>query len=151
MEEYTMKHLTFLSAFFIMTSVFTIASALAVEANSTELVIHIQGFENSKGVAKVAICNSQENYNNSTPFKGLNFKIINNQAEKTITLPYGEYAIKVYHDENSNNELDTMMFGIPSEDYGFSNDAKGSFGPPEYKDAAFILNSPEKKITINIK
>jgi uncharacterized protein (DUF2141 family) len=44
-----------------------------------------------------------------------------------------------------------MMFGIPSEDYGFSNDAAGSFGPPEYKDAAFILNSPEKKITINIK
>ncbi len=44
-----------------------------------------------------------------------------------------------------------MMFGIPSEDYGFSNDATGSFGPPEYKNAAFILNSPEKIITINIK
>ncbi len=146
-----MKHLTFLSAFFIMTSVFTIASASDIKENSAELMIHIQGFENSEGVAKVAVCNSQESFNDSTPFKGFNFNIINNQAERTITLPYGEYAIKVYHDENSNNELDTMMFGIPSEDYGFSNDATGSFGPPEYKDAAFILNSPEKKITINIK
>jgi len=146
-----MKYLTFLSAFFIMTSVFTIPSAFAIKANSAKLVIHIKGFENSEGVAKVAVCNSQENFNNSTPFKGFNFKIINNQAEQTITLPYGEYAIKVYHDENSNSELDTMMFGIPSEDYGFSNDATGSFGPPEYKDAAFILNSPEKKITIHIK
>lgn len=151
MEEHTMKHLTFLSAFFIMTYVFIISPAFAIKANSAELVIHIQGFENSEGVAKVAVSNSQENYNNSTPFKGFNLKIINNQAYKTITLPYGEYAIKVYHDENSNNELDTMMFGIPSEDYGFSNDATGKFGPPEYKDAVFILNSPEKKITINIK
>ena len=146
-----MKHLTFLSAFFILTSILTIASASEVKANSTDLVIHIQGFENSKGVAKVGVFNSQENFKDSTPFKGFNFKITNNQAGRTITLPYGEYAVKVYHDENSNNELDTMMFGIPSEDYGFSNDATGSFGPPEYKDAAFILNSPEKKITINIK
>ena len=146
-----MKHLTFLSALFIMTYVFIIPSAFAIKPNSAELVIHIQGFENSEGVAKVAVCNSQENFNDSTPFKGFNFKITNNQTDRTITLPYGEYAVKVYHDENSNNELDTMMFGIPSEDYGFSNDATGSFGPPEYKDAAFILNSPEKKITINIK
>ena len=146
-----MKYLTFLSALFIMISVFTIVSAFAIKAYSAELVIHIQGFENSEGVAKVAVCNSQENFNDSTSFKGFNFNIINNQADRTITLPYGEYAIKVYHDENSNNELDTMMFGIPSEDYGFSNDAAGSFGPPEYKDAAFILDSPEKKLTINIK
>jgi len=146
-----MQHLTFLSAVFILTSFFTIASASDIKENSAELVIHIQGFENSEGVAKVAVCNSRESFEDSTPFKGFNFKITNNQADRTITLPYGEYAVKVYHDENSNNELDTMMFGIPSEDYGFSNDAKGSFGPPEYKDAAFMLNSPEKKITINIK
>jgi hypothetical protein len=67
MEEYTMKYLTFLSALFIMTSVFTIASASDIKADSAELVIHIQGFENSEGVAKVAVCNSQESYNNSTP------------------------------------------------------------------------------------
>lgn len=146
-----MKHLTFLSAFFIMASVFTIASASGIKTNSTELIIHIQGFENSDGIAKVAICNSKENYKDSTPFKGFDFQIINNKVVQKIILPYGEYATKVYHDENSNNELDTMMFGIPSEDYGFSNDAAGSFGPPDYKDAAFILDSSQKEITINVK
>ncbi|MBC8433998.1 DUF2141 domain-containing protein [Desulfobacula sp.] len=146
-----MKHLTYLFTFFIITSFFTMASASGIKANSTDLVIHLQGFENSKGVAKVAVCNSQKNFKDSTPFKGFDFKIINNKAERKITLPYGEYAIKVYHDENNNNELDTMMFGIPTEDYGFSNDARGSVGPPEYKDALLILNSPKQKITINVK
>jgi uncharacterized protein (DUF2141 family) len=31
----------------------------------------------------------------------------------------GNYAIAVIHDENRNGELDTNMFGIPKEGYGF--------------------------------
>jgi uncharacterized protein (DUF2141 family) len=31
----------------------------------------------------------------------------------------GKYAIAVIHDENCNGELDTNMFGIPTEGYGF--------------------------------
>jgi len=46
MEEHTMQHLTFLSAVFILTSFFTIASASDIKENSAELVIHIQGIHN---------------------------------------------------------------------------------------------------------
>ena len=35
-------------------------------------------------------------------------------------LPYGEYAIAVYHDINDNKKLDKNLFGIPTEPYGFS-------------------------------
>ena len=41
------------------------------------------------------------------------------------------------------------MFGIPSEDYGFSNNAKGTFGPPKYDDAKFNLIE-NKVIKINL-
>mgnify|MGYP001340022858 CR=1 FL=1 len=37
------------------------------------------------------------------------------------TLPAGVYAIKLYHDENSNNECDMNLLGIPTEKFGFSN------------------------------
>ncbi len=122
-----------------------------VKTNSSNLMIHITGFENSNGVAKVALVNSKRNYSEETPFKGYNFTIINNRAIKTIRLPYGEYAIKVYHDENGNDEMDTRMFGIPKERYGFSNDARGAFGPPEYEDALFKLDSPKKEIIITLQ
>jgi len=146
-----MKHLSiFLPLFFmILISVATVAGQ--AKTNTSSLMIHITGFETSTGVAKVAFVNSKKNFDEETPFKGYNFNIIDNRVNKTITLPHGEYAIKVYHDENSNNELDTRIFGIPIERYGFSNNARGAFGPPKYEDAVFILNSPKKEIFITIE
>ena len=51
-------------------------------------------------------------------------------------VPHGVYAIAGYFDENKNDEFD-MMFFIPQEPYFASQDAKGSFGPPQFKDAKF--------------
>jgi uncharacterized protein (DUF2141 family) len=148
-----MKHFTIFTIFTFMIISITITNTWANEAQSktASLTITVLGFENSSGVAKVAIVNSKENYDAEKPYKGYNFKIINNRVVKTLALPHGEYAVKVFHDENSNDELDTRMFGIPKERYGFSNNAKGSFGPPKYSAAVFILDSEKKQITINLK
>lgn len=56
-------------------------------------------------------------------------------------IPFGEYAIKVHHDEDGNNEMDTNFLGIPSEDYGFSNNASGTFGPADWEDAKFAFET----------
>ena len=120
--------------------------------NTGEIVLTITGFEDSKGIAKVALVNSKENYSEDKPYKGFNFEIIDNKVVQTIpNLPYGEYAIKVYHDENSNHELDTRMFGIPAERYGFSNNARGSFGPPDYEEAAFKVSSSSTRVEMEVK
>ena len=146
-----MKRLTIFILLFFMIPAVATAFAGQAKTSTSNLIIHITGFENSDGVAKVALVNSKKNYSEETPFKGYNFNIINNRVLKTITLPYGEYAIKIYHDENGNDELDTRMFGIPKERYGFSNNARGTFGPPEYKDARFNLDSPEKEMIITLQ
>ena len=52
-------------------------------------------------------------------------------------IPDGKYALSVYHDANTNGELDKNLIGIPKEGFGFSNDAMGMFGPPDFKDASF--------------
>ncbi|MXY53085.1 MAG: DUF2141 domain-containing protein [Gammaproteobacteria bacterium] len=51
-------------------------------------------------------------------------------------LPPGRYAVTAYHDENGNGELDANMLGIPTEGYGFANDAFGRMGPPSFGAAA---------------
>ncbi|UXP31206.1 DUF2141 domain-containing protein [Reichenbachiella agarivorans] len=61
----------------------------------------------------------------------------------------GVYAVSIYHDENANGELDTWVFGIPAEPYGFSNDAKGSYGPPSFADAQFEV-ATDQNITITL-
>ena len=51
----------------------------------------------------------------------------------------GRYALAAYHDENDNGELDTNLIGIPSEGYGFGNDASATFGPPDFEAAAVTV------------
>jgi uncharacterized protein (DUF2141 family) len=36
--------------------------------------------------------------------------------------------------------MDNNFFGIPKEQYGFSNNARALFGPPNFEDASFVLN-----------
>ena len=55
-------------------------------------------------------------------------------------IPNGVYAIACFHDENDNGKLDTNLIGIPKEGTGASNDAKGSFGPPKFRDAQFKVD-----------
>ena len=60
-------------------------------------------------------------------------------ATYQFTLPAGTYAIGIFVDANYNNEMDRNFFGVPKEQYGFSNNAKVSFGPPSFKDASFTI------------
>ena len=61
-------------------------------------------------------------------------------VELTFTdLPPGEYAIKALHDVNDNKDMDYTMIGMPKEPYGFSNNAMGTFGPPDFDQAKIEL------------
>ncbi|MGJ7582834.1 DUF2141 domain-containing protein [Variovorax sp. RHLX14] len=58
-----------------------------------------------------------------------------------VGLPPGRYAVKSFADENGNGKLDTNLVGLPTERYGFSNDAKGRMGPPSFEQASFMLEA----------
>ena len=62
-------------------------------------------------------------------------------ASYAITVPAGVYAISVFVDKNQNGKLDTRSFiPIPIEQFGFSQDAIGRFGPPSFKAASFTVD-----------
>ena len=66
-------------------------------------------------------------------------------------LPYGEYALKAYHDLNDNGELDRSPVGLPTEPYGFSNDARARFGPPRYAEARFAHAAAETALEVELR
>lgn len=53
----------------------------------------------------------------------------------------GKYAISVVYDEDSNGELNSGFMGIPTELFGFSNNARGFIGPPSFKKAMFEIQA----------
>lgn len=61
----------------------------------------------------------------------------------------GKYAVRYFHDENGNGALDTNSLGIPTEGYGFSNDAYGMFGPKPFSEWLFEFKA-SKKIILKI-
>lgn len=62
-------------------------------------------------------------------------------------LPAGEYAFSIFQDVNDNGVLDTNLFGIPREPWGFSNNARGRFGPPDFEATRFMV-SGTKEMTV---
>jgi uncharacterized protein (DUF2141 family) len=57
----------------------------------------------------------------------------------------------VFHDENDNGVLDKGAFGIPTEGYGFSNNAKGFFGAPSWRAAGVTIGpTDDKQISISL-
>lgn len=70
--------------------------------------------------------------------------------ELTDLVP-GRYAVAAYHDADGDGELDRGVGGWPSESYGFSNDARGRLGPPDFESAALSLLPGENRIEIRVR
>lgn len=69
------------------------------------------------------------------------------EHEINLKLEKGYYGIKIYIDKNLNGKFDTNFFGIPKEQFGFSNNAIGLVGPPTFEKSMIYVSSNE---SINI-
>ncbi len=65
-------------------------------------------------------------------------------------LPAGRYAVATFHDANGNGKLDVNSLRVPTEGYGFSNDAQGSGGPPAFGQAAFAFDGKAKAVPVQL-
>lgn len=113
------------------------------------ITVNVEEASSNDGKMFIALYNAENSFL-STSYKGSKSAIKNNQCSVTFEdIPNGVYAVSIFHDENDNGKMDTNFFGIPSEDYGCSNDAKGFMGPPQWEDAKFQLRE-NKSITITL-
>lgn len=126
---------------------------LVTGQSDNTLKVLITGLHSSNGSVLVSLFNQEKGFPSQSgkAFKKEKINIVGGIASAIITdIPPGSYAIAVLHDENNNLEMDTRIFGLPKEGYGFSNNAKGLFGPPSFKDARFAY-SPTQIVKINIR
>lgn len=66
-------------------------------------------------------------------------------------VPPGTYAIAAIHDENRNGNLDRNWLGIPTEGYGFSENATARPGAPSFQVASFPFDGGELFLTIRLQ
>ena len=107
-----------------------------------EIRVVAQGLKDSKGKMFCELFEAANAKDYPTKPEHAAMKTVAPIADKAATCTFsgvkpGTYAVAVFHDVNDNGKLDTGFLGIPTEPTGASNDARGSMGPPKFKDAQF--------------
>jgi len=115
-------------------------------ASAADLIIVIEGVKNSSGHILAAIYGDESTFLDTTNAKTL----LRENAASTVRLvahdlPAGSYAVSAIHDENDNGKLDRNFMNIPTEGFGFSNDALGNAGPPKFEQARFDFDGKKDK------
>ena len=104
-----------------------------VTLSQIHLIVEIAPMRNNDGQILLEL-----NDENKEAIKGFSEKINDNKCILHIDdLKPGKYAFKYFHDENNDEKLNTNLVGIPKEGFGFSNNAKGKFGPPSFEKMIF--------------
>lgn len=119
--------------------------------------IGINGFRSDEGQLLILIVDRQHSKNfpksKDEAIQKARVKIHDRKASVEFkNIPYGEYAVSCFHDENSDEELDTVpVLGIPKEGIGTSNNVKPISGPPRFEEAMFPVNQKTKSIQIKMQ
>ncbi len=126
------------SALFI--SLFIFIPVFANPDKPGDIKVQMTGMKNDKGFVVVGLYKQSDGFpfDAAKAYKGAKAKVKNGKAVVSFkNIPAGTYAIAVLHDEDDNMKMARKVTGLPDEEYGFSNDAKAIFGPPNFDKASF--------------
>jgi len=135
----------------VVLSISASALALAPGAGAAELTVEVLGMRSGDGRVHFGLYDNPDTFpDKDGRLDGAETPILENRAVAVFKgIPAGQYAVAVFHDENANGEFDQGLFGLPLENYGFSNKALVFFGPPSFKNAA--VRVPDKGLHITIR
>jgi uncharacterized protein (DUF2141 family) len=126
-----------------------IPAADAQTANGT-VAIQLTGLQ-PQGQVMAQIFSSEEGYRGGRAVGATMATVNGANAQITFAdLAPGQYAFRLFHDVNGDGEMNTNPFGIPTEPYAFSNNARGSFGPASWQQAVFTVNAGENVQQISL-
>jgi len=139
----------------IITTTVKLISSLVILLSTTTLSAKtlnftIDGIKSNQGKIYIQLFQGKENYQNNKPY--LSSIAIAKQGSITVTFndltpdnlnndteSNNDYGVRYYHDENDNGSMETNLFGMPIEGYGYSNNAKANYGPVKYSKIKFQL------------
>ncbi len=113
------------------------------------ITVTVSGINNLEGEISIGLFQGAESYPKGDVIAGTFVRADNETITYTFeNIPEGVYAIAIYHDENSNQKMDSNFLHIPKEGYAFSNNVFGTFGPPKFEKAKFGV---KEDTTLEIK
>jgi uncharacterized protein (DUF2141 family) len=128
-----------ISALFVAGSALT-ASVIMPPASAEEastLSVSIENIAQQQGTMMIAVFQGEDSYKKDIAVRSAAAKVEGDTVTANFTLEPGTYGIKLYQDVNDDRRMNTNPFGMPTEPFGFSNNAPVRFGPPSWSAAQF--------------
>jgi len=141
--------------FFMLTILITTNLVIAQNQQDTlktgNLTVQITNIKNSSGDVKIGLFNSETSFDGKEEkFKGITVLADNDTIRWSLgNIPFGYYAVKAFHDEDQDDDVDTK-FGIPLEGFGFSNNPSIFSGAPSYDKAKFLFDTDSMSVEIKL-
>jgi uncharacterized protein (DUF2141 family) len=127
-----------------------LSSALLIGAAEPGAVeLELAGLRSAKGVVQVCLTRDSARFPECGP-KALRTVPAAQTRLSFDGLPSGAYAVALFHDENGNGRLDTVI-GIPREGFGFSRNPPVRFGAPSFGAARFTVAAGETEQRVKLK
>ena len=121
---------------------------------STQTVsIHVFGLKTQSSNLYVAVFDSADGFPKPEQSRTTTTIPVDAESVKfSLPLPNSSpTGIAIFQDLNGDGKLTKNGFGLPIEPYGFSNNARSTFGPPSFSQAAFKVSEKTLPIEITVR
>jgi len=126
---------------------------VAASSETGTLILTVAGLRNYHGAVNIAVFATAKGFPERAN-AAIDKRVVKLAGADPIIefneLPFSNYAIAVFHDENDNGRLDKNWLGIPKEGVGFSHNPKSINGPPSFVEAKFSFSSKKQSLTIKL-
>jgi uncharacterized protein (DUF2141 family) len=113
---------------------------MAAAAPTSSLEVDLDGLRNGRGMIQACLMRDRKSFPDCKSDPAAVKQTVPASAARLLftNLPPGQYALALFHDENVNSKLDTLL-GIPREGFGFSRNPVVRFGAPRYDQVSIEL------------
>jgi uncharacterized protein (DUF2141 family) len=130
-----------------------LALLMAVPAGAGDLGITIHTVQSTAGSLMIGVYDTGDGFrgairtstaagllNDRARVAGVALRAVaGSQTIVVVGLLPGRYAVIAFHDDNDDGKLGASPWGVPTEGYGFSNDAQGFLRAPSFAAASFEI------------
>ena len=144
------KKFSWLNSVFTRGLILTVLG-VSITAQAASIDIKLTNVTSDAGNIRLAIYDSPEGFN-TQPFRAVSMPAQKGDMRINLSdLPAGEYAIMLFQDIDSNEKLDTNLFGIPREPWGGSLGGKPVFSAPDWESTCFVVPETGTQISIALR
>lgn len=139
----TQKLRTFLAALAL--------AGAALPAAAADLTVTFETHE-SGGLVMAALYSSEADYDQEKAAQAKGAPVAGSKAVVSFKgLAPGRYAIKSFHDVNGDGKMGMNPLGMPSEPFGFSNNAPVRMSAPAWSETVFEVGADGAAQTIKMQ